>query len=79
MKPKDLKEWVADAIETENPPGVGYYGAELDEAQLEADRQRMKHATQTDEQANCDSEIVTTPVSRSERREEPDQPKPTGS
>ncbi len=69
MKQKDLKDRVADAIETDNPPGSGYYGAEVDEAEVEADLQRMEHAGRADEQSDRDTGSVVSP---SERREKQD-------
>jgi hypothetical protein len=72
MKPKDVKDRLADAIETENPPGIGYYGAELDEAEVEADEQRMDQAIRTEKEAKRDSGTVAAPLSRYEGREKPD-------
>jgi hypothetical protein len=44
MNLKDIKERVADAIETENPPGTDYYGTELDEENVESAREQMEES-----------------------------------
>jgi len=44
MKPKDMKERLAEAIETEDPSGTGYYGAEVDQDEVEDARQRIDKA-----------------------------------
>jgi hypothetical protein len=48
-KKEDLKDWLNDAVETANVPGTDYYGAEPDEAEVNADRERMEKATRTDD------------------------------
>jgi hypothetical protein len=55
MKKEEIKEWLADAVETDNPPGTDYYGAELDEAEVEVARQRMEEALRTQERASQDA------------------------
>jgi hypothetical protein len=62
MKLKDVKDRLADAVETDNPPGTTYYGTEVDEAEVEAARERMEEATRTNKEAGRDSNTHTSPV-----------------
>lgn len=51
MKLKDLKNRLNDAVETENPPGTGYYGSEVEEEDVETARERMDEATRMHEES----------------------------
>jgi hypothetical protein len=62
MKLKDVKDRLADTVETDNPPGTSYYGTEVDEAEVEAARERMEEATRTNREEGRDSNIRTGPV-----------------
>lgn len=64
MKLKDVKDRLNDAVETENPPGTSYYGAELEEEDVETARERMEESLRTHENAVGDSEFHTTPTAR---------------
>jgi hypothetical protein len=65
MKLKDVKDRLNDAVETENPSGTSYYGAELDEEDVEAARERMEEGLRTHENAvDGDSEFHRPPVDR---------------
>ena len=48
MDLQDLKDRLKDAVETDNPPGTDYYGAEVDEEDVEAARERMEKASETE-------------------------------
>ena len=62
MKLKDVKDRLNDAVETENPSGTSYYGAELDEDDVEAARERMEEGLRTHENAVGDGKVHTTPA-----------------
>jgi len=64
MKLKDVKDRLTHAVETENPPGTTYYGAELDEDEVEAARERVDRAVRMHEDAVGSSEFHTTPIAR---------------
>ena len=64
MKLKDVKDRLNDAVETENPPGTSYYGAELEEEDVEAARERMEEGLRTHESAVADGEFHMTPTAR---------------
>ena len=62
MKLKDVKDRLTHAVETENPPGTTYYGAEVDEDEVEAARERIEKATRRQEDASGDRESHTSPI-----------------
>ena len=62
MNLKDVKERLTHAVETENPPGTAYYGAEMDEDEVEAARDRMDKPTRRQEDAAGDRESHTSPI-----------------
>ncbi len=64
MKLKDLKDRLTDAVETENPPGTTYYGAELDEDDVETVRERMDETLRTHEEAAGNSDFHKAPIAR---------------
>jgi hypothetical protein len=65
MNLKDVKDRLNDAVETENPSGTSYYGAELDEDEVEAARERMEETLRIHEDAVGNNEFrKTPPVSR---------------
>jgi hypothetical protein len=49
MTLKEVKDRLAHAVETENPSGTTYYGAEVDEDEVEAAREHMEKAARTQE------------------------------
>lgn len=49
MTLKEVKDRLAHAVETENPPGTTYYGAEVDEDEVEAAREHMEKTIRTQE------------------------------
>ncbi len=61
MKLKDVTDRLNDAVETENPPGTSYYGAELDESDVEAARERMEETLRIHEDATGNSEFRKSP------------------
>jgi len=63
MKLKDIEDRLARAVETENPPGTDYYGAEVDEDEVAAARERMDNTIQTHEQAAAGTNSRNTPES----------------
>ncbi|MFL6447538.1 MAG: hypothetical protein ACJ746_07595 [Bryobacteraceae bacterium] len=62
MNLKEMKHRLADAVETENPPGTTYYGAELDESEVEAVRERMDHSIRVHEEALGEGDKRRTPL-----------------
>jgi len=62
MSLKDIKDRLTHAVETENPSGTDYYGAELDEDEVEAARERIDKTIENHEHARGDSESHTTPI-----------------
>ena len=64
MKLKDVKDRLTDAVETENPSGTSYYGAELDEDEVEAARERMEEGLRIHENAVGNDEFRNTPPTR---------------
>jgi hypothetical protein len=64
MNLKDLKDRLTHAVETENPSGTSYYGAEVDEDDVEAARERMDKGIRTHENAVGNSEIHEAPTMR---------------
>ncbi len=68
MSLKDIKDRLTRAVETENPPGTDYYGAEMDEDEVEAARERMDESVQKHEDAMGKDEPHTTPTERSQTR-----------
>ena len=64
MKLKDVKDRLKDAVETENPTGTSYYGAELDEEDVETARERMEESLRTHENAVGHSEFHRTSAAR---------------
>jgi len=64
MKLKDVKDRLNDAVETENPSGTSYYGAELDEEDVEVARERMEETLRIHENAVGNSESHKTPPTR---------------
>jgi hypothetical protein len=64
MTLKDAKDRLAHAVETENPPGTDYYGAEVDEDDVKAARERIEKTIQTHEDAAGDKESQTGPTGR---------------
>ncbi|MFL6416224.1 MAG: hypothetical protein ACJ74Y_11230 [Bryobacteraceae bacterium] len=64
MKLKDLTDRLAHAVETENPPGTDYYyGAEMDEDEVEAVRERMEKTLRIHEDAAAGRSHGTTSTS----------------
>ena len=63
MKLKDMKDRLTHAVETENPPGTSYYGAEMDEDEVEAARERMEKSVKVHEDAVADRQSPTPPSS----------------
>jgi hypothetical protein len=57
MQKQDIKDRLEDAIETDNPPGTDYYGAELDEAEVEAARERMEESLKNADEARRDAQV----------------------
>lgn len=51
MNKEEIKDRLAEAVETDNPPGTDYYGAEPDEIELEAARERMAESLRSREKA----------------------------
>ncbi len=49
MTLKDAKDRLANYVETENPPGTDYYGAEVDEDEVEAARERIEKTIESHE------------------------------
>jgi hypothetical protein len=66
MKLQDAKDRLAHAVETENPPGTDYYGAELDEDEVEAARERIDKTIRMHEEATKEREPNTNPGGRTE-------------
>ena len=64
MNLKDVKDRLTHAAETENPPGTNYYGAETDEGEVEAARERMDKQTRRQEDVAGDRESHTNPIAR---------------
>lgn len=64
MNLKDVKERLNDAVETENPSGTSYYGAELDEDEVETAREHMEENLRVHENAAGKSEAHKTPPAR---------------
>jgi hypothetical protein len=64
MKLKDVKDRLTDAVETENPPGTTYYGAEVNEDEVEAARERIDETIRTHEKAAGSSQSDATPITR---------------
>jgi len=57
MSLKDIKDRLTHAVETENPPGTDYYGAELDEDDVATARERMEKSIATHEHAAGNSDF----------------------
>ena len=49
MKLKEVKDRLAHAVETENPSGTTYYGAEVDEDEVETAREHIEKTIRTHE------------------------------
>jgi hypothetical protein len=56
MHKEDIKDRLEDAVETTNPSGTDYYGAEPDEAEVEAARERMEDSLRTADEARTHTE-----------------------
>jgi hypothetical protein len=66
MKLKDVADRLNHAVETENPPGTSYYGAELDESDVEAARERMEEGLRVHEEAVSGRPFQNAPITRSQ-------------
>lgn len=64
MKLKDVKDRLNNAVETENPSGTSYYGAELDEEDVEVARERMEESLRIHENAVGNSQSHNAPPTR---------------
>lgn len=47
---KEVKDRLANFVETENPPGTDYYGTELNESEVGEARERMEEGQHTNEE-----------------------------